>query len=251
MANPTRPLMNFPEATAFFDTLDTIDNAFANQFDAFIASDTALLEQRQLLGTGLSLAYRLSCCHWGCHGREEHAIEYLVGRVVNHVCVAYRSLRTGHLDESLALVRNTAEAANLMNLFLFKPESRREWIDCPANEQWKYFKPVLVRKRLEEIDAPVPIDKDHYSNLCSVGTHVHSEMRPGMHNETGRPIVGASFQPIGIRQTLNEILWTFGTFLGPAAKVSVLDRKIAESIIETAIAIVETVPVSTEETADM
>ena len=114
--------------------------------------------------------YLFSCCHWGCHGKE-HVLEHLAGKTVTNASVATRAMFHGYYDESLALIRNIGEIANLVNLFWFDSDKIRQWIDSDEKARRKKFTPSGIRKMLEKNETMIPFENAHYSFLCETAVH--------------------------------------------------------------------------------
>lgn len=190
------------------------------------------------LGTVLSLLYRLSCCYWGCHGKE-HVIEYLSGRSVTSANAAFRLINFGYYDEAFSLIRQISEIGNLMSLFFVEPNHIRKWIDMSDNERKNKYSPLNVRIALEKLGAPVPTDAKQYEWLSSVGTHATPHTIPQIHNNLAIPVLGCLFQEKGFSKTINALAWVVCTVAGPAAKIAIIERTQAERIVAEVIRLAE------------
>jgi hypothetical protein len=195
------------------------------------------------LGTLLSLLDRFASCFWGCHGKE-HVIEYLVGRSVNCARAALRLIEFGHYDEALALTRSIAEIGNLIWLFFIKTTAIRDWIDLPEKERRFRYSPVAVRKAIEQAGSVVPHQQAEYAWLCEVAVHPNPQTTPQSHNIHGVPTLGGVYQERGQITCLTQLAWAVASVSGPAAKLAVLERSHAETIVEAAIRVVKGLPVS-------
>ena len=175
--------------------------------------------------------YLFSCCHWGCHGRE-HVFEHLAGKTVTNASVANRAIFHGYYDESLALIRNIGEIANLVNLFWSDSDKIREWIDASEKTRRKTFSPVGIRKMLETNGVLVPIEEDHYSFLCETAVHPVPHLAPNTYNNSAQPVLGLAFQAKGFDLAFWNLLWAISVVCGPIAKLAILDRLRAEEFVE-------------------
>lgn len=201
---------------------------------AHIDRNAPLSALREELGTCLSLLYQLSCCRWGCHGRE-HVLEYLSGRAVTHALTAYHLALVGSYDEGLALVRNISEVANLVALFWREPSSIREWLDTEEKERRNNFGPAQVRKRLNKLGPLIAVDAGDYAWLCGAAVHVHPDTRPGMHNPSGVPVLGGVLQPEGLQRVLAALASCIAPLAGSVAHVALVPREKAEELNEAAL----------------
>jgi hypothetical protein len=133
------------------------------------------------LGTLLSLMDRLASCWWKCKGGD-HTVEYLAGRVVSSARASLRLAFDGFYDESLSLTRSIGEIANLFSLFVSDPHSLAAWKCASKQERIRTFGPAAIRRRLEELGAPLPISDRRYSTLCEVAAHVTPATLPQGNN---------------------------------------------------------------------
>ena len=175
--------------------------------------------------------YFFSCCHWGCHGRE-HVIEHLGGKTVTNASVAIRAMFYGYYDESLALIRNIGEIANLVNLFWSDSGKIREWLDASEKTRMETFRPAGIRKMLEKNKVLVPFEKDHYSFLCETAVHPVPHVAPNTYSNRAQPVLGLVFQEKGFDLTFWNLLWAVSVVCGPIAKLAILDRSKAEEFVE-------------------
>jgi hypothetical protein len=193
------------------------------------------------LGTLLSVLDRMASCFWGCHGKE-HVIEDLVGRAVGAGLAALRLIEFGHYDEAFALTRGIAEIGNLMWLFYIKPEELRPWIDLPEKERRSRYCPPGVRKAIEAAGSVVPHDQSEYAWLCEVAVHPTPKSRPQAHNTYGIPTLGGFYQEHGQIECLARLAWALASVGGPAAKVALIERSRAETIVEASIRVAQELP---------
>jgi hypothetical protein len=156
-----------PEGREWLLALQTrILGACVASTDHFITSDRATSEQVDYLGTVLSLLDRLSSCYWGCHSGD-HTKEYLLGRACTSTSAAWIMVQHGHYDAALGIARDIGEIANLLMLFGAEPNAFTQWKDSDDRARMRNFKPSEVRKRLEQLNVPVPVGKDIYKVLRS------------------------------------------------------------------------------------
>lgn len=182
--------------------------------------------------------YRLSCCFWGCHGKE-HVFEYLSGRCVSSLTAGRRLAETGYYDESLSLVRSIGEVANLLNLFWRDNGEIRKWLDFPDRERRNRFSPVAVRRRLEELQWLIPFDDEHYKRLCELAVHPTPQTRPNAHQDVHRPVLGAYFQPNGFVFVTWELCWALAAVSGPIAKLAIFPETEARQMAEATVKLFE------------
>ena len=182
--------------------------------------------------------YLFACCFWGCHGRE-HVFEHLAGKTVTNASVATRAMFHGYYDESLALIRNIGEIANLANLFWSDGDKIREWIDSDGKTRMKTFSPASIRKMLESNGVIVPFDEEHYRFLCETAVHPVPHVSPNSYNVGARPVLGLVFQREGFDVVFWNLLWATSAVCGPIAKLAILDRRRAEEFVELTIPVFE------------
>ena len=182
--------------------------------------------------------YLFSCCHWGCHGKE-HVLEHLAGKTVTNASVATRAMFHGYYDESLALIRNIGEIANLVNLFWFDSDKIRQWIDSDEKARRKKFTPSGIRKMLEKNETMIPFENAHYSFLCETAVHPVPHVSPNTYGNSGQPVLGLVFQEKGFRLTFWNLLWATSVVCGPIAKMALLEQSRAEKFVELTIPVFE------------
>jgi hypothetical protein len=158
------------------------------------------------LGTMLSILYRLGSCHYGCRGGD-HQIEWLIVKFVNQAMSAYRLTRDGQYDEALTLIRGAGELVNLIWLFHDDPNAFAEWRASDKKTRLKKFGPWAVRDRLKNHPIGPPIDNDRYQALCEIGTHPTPAQVPGHFSGTGRGVLGAIVQEVGVFVCVNELAY--------------------------------------------
>ena len=151
--------------------------------------------------------YLFSCCYWGCHGRE-HVLEHLAGKTVTNASVATRAIFHGYYDESLSLIRNIGEIANLVNLFWHDNDKIREWIDCDEKTRKRKFTPASIREMIESTGMLVPFSRDHYSFLCETAVHPVPHVSPNSYNDRAQPVLGLVFQKDGFELAFWNLLWS-------------------------------------------
>ena len=182
--------------------------------------------------------YLFSCCHWGCHGKE-HVFEHLAGKTVTNASVATRAILHGYYDESLALIRNVGEIANLVNLFWANPDKLREWIDVDEKIRRRTFSPARIRKMLEKNGVMVPFEKAHYSFLCETAVHPVPHVSPNTYSNSVQPVLGLVFQEKGFQLSFWNLLWATSVVCGPIAKMAILDKPKADEFVELTIPVFE------------
>lgn len=202
-------------------------------------SDLSSVDKR--LAECLSLLYQQACCAWGCHGKE-HAIEYAGGRIVTHAMASYRLALRGLYDESLSLIRNIAEIANLVALFSQEEGTIREWIDCSEGERRKEFSPVKVRIRLEAGNNLIAVDQGHYTRLCESYVHFGPSTLPGSHNEPGVPVLGGLIQERGLLLSLTQLAWMVATGSGSIGKLALIPETEAKELTDASILLLKSIP---------
>jgi hypothetical protein len=156
------------------------------------------------IGTVLSLIDRVASCWWGCNGGT-HLLEHLVGRSTASAMAALHSAQSGYYDEALNQVRSIGEIANLLSLFNAERNSLTEWSASSKNVRRSKYGPAAVRRRLSDLQAPIPISAERYSALCELATHPTPSTSPQSYNPLHMPSVGHIFQPAGYMTTINEI----------------------------------------------
>ena len=163
----------------------------------------------QQLGSVLSLLERAACCWWGCAGGD-HVAESLVGRVYGLACGSHRLMQAGRYDESLLLIRALGEVTNLLTLFATDKSVLEDWRVADDKAQRRDFSPVKVRLALESGQIPIPMDQSRYKQLCGLTAHPTPSTKPGMHNPSGRSVLGGHVQIAGVVVVLNELARILG-----------------------------------------
>jgi hypothetical protein len=190
------------------------------------------------LGSLQSLLYRYACCYWGCK-TDDHKFERTIGRVVSHCQASIRVLGFGYYDESLALTRNISEIANLIALFNYDATAFAEWKTLDEQTAWEKYGPAKVRKKIEQLNGIVPIAKEHYGRLCTIGTHLNPSTSPQSFNIDKIPTVGAFFQELGFIVALNELALSMGIVGGGTFKLGTIDKSIKNEIKNASIKLVK------------
>lgn len=183
------------------------------------------------LGTVLSLLDQLASCLWGC-SEGDHLIEYLAGRASSSTRASVRLLYAGFYDEALMLTRGIGEIANLLFLFSADTESMNLWRRSDKGDRQRHFTPFRIRVRLEELGVPPIIDKERYSRLSEIGTHVTPETKPQCHNPIGQPTLGGVFQEGGVVVALNEVCSSISLVALPLTMLLDLDRENEKDLID-------------------
>jgi hypothetical protein len=190
------------------------------------------------LGTVQSYLYRFACCYWGCKN-DGHKLEYIIGRVVSHCQASLRVLGFGYYDESLALTRNISEIANLIALFEQHPSSFAEWKSLDEHTAWKKYSPGKVRDKIKSINGFIPIEKEHYGRLCSIGTHLNPLTMPQNYNPVNIPTVGAFFQELGFFVALNELSLSISIIGGLICQIGNIEKSIKKELLDSSIKLAE------------
>ncbi len=170
------------------------------------------------LGTALSLLHQLASCWWGCK-REDHCVEYLLGRCASMTAASVLLLRHGYYDESLALSRSIGETGNLLMLFAIESGRLERWQSCDRRARLSEFSPAKVREALEQWLGDAPIATDRYRALSEIATHVTPDTKPQVHNRSGLAVLGGHFQQAGVILALNELAIPICFILGAAGKL--------------------------------
>ncbi|MCQ3805227.1 MAG: hypothetical protein OXC98_08285 [bacterium] len=214
--------LNLPLGGDFLKVVRDQEHRCAESFDEWLPQAGIKAPQTMdALGTALSYLDRIASCWWGCR-KGTHAEERLVGRVASNTRAALGLLRTGYYDEALGLVRQIGETANLACLFVQSPESHEKWKDASEKVARKEFSPVKVRRLLEDLPLPLPMDQDTYGLLSRQFVHVNPETSPQNHNPFSLPTLGGYFQEVGALLSLNHlggmvgwVLWLAVDFIKP------------------------------------
>lgn len=170
------------------------------------------------LGTVLSLLDRLSGCFWGCR-KGDHVIEYIAGRTCSTARASLRLMRFGFYDEALSLVRSIGEVSNLLFLFVKDNSALKDWKSFDDQSRQKFFSPVQVRLRLQNLGFPLPINQKQYRQLSERAAHVTPKTMPQKYNILDTPLIGAIFQEAGALVVLNELSVTMAVSLLCATKL--------------------------------
>jgi hypothetical protein len=205
----------FPKSDEFLRMATHAEQACQAESEEKVSQEDHLVLAE--IGTVLSYIYRFSTCFWGCR-RQGHALESQSGRVFTLSRSAICLIQFGYYDEAFALIRSIGELANLLYLFMLKPEARTEWYSISEEARRRHFSPASVRKAIEKIDPGVPIDANHYKWLCEVGVHVNPDTAPQVHNEEKQPHLGAYFQREGYSKAVATLGWALFIAFGVIAK---------------------------------
>ena len=173
----------------------------------------------EALGTALAYLDRIGMCAWGCKG-DGHSGEHLVARATSNAKAALRLLRAGYYDEAFSLIRQVGEVANLLCLFVQSKESHSSWRAASEKKRGEKFRAGVVRKELEKLELPSPMDYGLYRELSGDFVHANPGSVPQHHNPVGIPTMGAHFQPGGAFPTLNHLGGLVGYTLWLAVKLT-------------------------------
>jgi hypothetical protein len=210
--------LDFPVGHAFLELTQKLAGSTSEETDRFCAeAGKRLPETIEVAGTVLSMLYRLASCYYGCRGGD-HRIEWLVGKFVNQAVSVHRLVRAAQYDEALMLIRGMDEIVNLLWLFQEDRTELTAWKSADKKTRIGQFGPGRVRGRLETLsELGPPIDSQRYSALCEIGTHPTPSLAPGHYSGTGRPVLGAILQEIGIFVSINELAYAVAMASIPVA----------------------------------
>jgi hypothetical protein len=145
------------------------------------------------LGDGLAILDALSSCRWGCRGGD-HAVEYLLARVLGSARAATRLSRGGLYDESLNALRTANELVNLLMLFDVDRPLLESWRGASAKDRYYLARPSWVMERLAAAGrAGVSMDPSKYDLLSRIA-HGNATSAPQAHNALGLPLTSGTFQ---------------------------------------------------------
>lgn len=192
-------IVNHP-GTDFIRLIDKAQQETKHRSDASEEFES----ERERIGICLKALYDTSSCVFGCHGGN-HTIEYLAGRAFNLGYAAYGLVRIGLYDEAFNQVRSLGELTNILALRVFDSTSFEAWLVATDDERLKKFKPVQIRILIEKAGGVIPVDKNLYSELCELATHISPKTVPNRHAEDQRPRVGGGFQKTGYERSLKEL----------------------------------------------
>lgn len=158
------------------------------------------------IGNSLSALYQIATCNPVCRGGR-HLLEALAGRAHNHGCGSLILLSSGLYDESLNLTRSIAEIVNLLFLFRIQPSEFGDWVSGSRKARMQRFAPAVVRKKIKNKKAPLPISDSWYRELCESATHPTPGVLPNAHStEEGFPgIAGGMFQEAGYEKCIFQL----------------------------------------------
>ena len=210
--------LEFPVDRRFLDLTQELADASSDDTDRFCAEAGERLPQiLDAVGTVLSILYRLACCYYGCPGGD-HQVEWLTGKFMNQAVSVHRLVRAAQYDEALMLIRGMGEIVNLLWLF---QEDRAElvaWKAADKKTRLNHFGPAAVRRRLEMLsELGPPVDAERYAALCEIAVHPTPNFAPGHYSGTGRPVLGAILQEVGIFVCVNEFAYAIAMAAIPIA----------------------------------
>jgi hypothetical protein len=220
-----------PEGVAFLERVHDREDERAKEVRDLLSKESTPYNRfREKLGTLLSLADRLGSCWWGCSGNG-HIVEYIVASSAGNAMAAFRLMEAGYYDEAIALARQIAERANLLQLFVFDDQSFQDWSEADDDARRKQFRAVAIRLRLEELGLSPIMSEDHYRYLSGFG--IHPGRAPQYFGEKFPPTVGGVFRPRGLLIVVDELSYAAATVTGAGVVLlSDNDRIPADRIIE-------------------
>ena len=233
---------HFPIGCDFLDFTQQLADACSGDTDKFcIEAGESLPATIDALGTVLSILYRLACCFYGCQGGD-HQVEWLAGKLVNQAVSAHRLVRAGQYDEALMVIRGLGEIVNLVWLFNHDQSELAAWKLADKKLRLNRFGPSAVRGRLKKsIAIGAPIDDQRYSALCEIATHPTPGTAPGHYSGTGRPVLGAIVQEVGIFVCVNELGYAIAMAAVPISTLLNSSREIREELKEVSIHLLRTI----------
>ena len=117
------------------------------------------------------------------------------------------------------LIRGMDEIVNLLWLFQEDRAEMATWKSADKKARLNQFGPGAVRYRLEKVSklGPPPINSERYSALCEIATHPTPSLAPGHYTGTGRPVLGAIIQEVGVFVCINELAYAIAMAAIPVA----------------------------------
>jgi hypothetical protein len=191
------PEDQIPEGLKFLELAEAASGRVSVKAMEDLLGSAYLKETLTKMGTLLSLLDRLSTCWWGCTGGG-HTMHYLLVRGASTTLAGVQLTKTGYYDEALALARNVQEIGNLLWLFAVDNSSMERWLNADRKVRLRAFSPHAVREAISKIGAPLPVDRETYSELSEIATHVTPQTVPQVHSKGDRPRSG------GIRHDLKS-----------------------------------------------
>lgn len=193
------------------------------------------------MGTVLSFLDRMATCWWGCK-RGDHIVECLIGRVASSAHASLGLMLRGYYDESLSITRSIGEIANLFALFASDGVAFERWKCSDKRTRLSEFSPFSVRKALENLSVKPPVEKERYSLLCEVGTHVTPQTKPQAHNIIDLPAsLGGRFQEEGLFLCLNELALSIVLATLYATQLSNIDSSMKLEILTSGRVLAESI----------
>jgi hypothetical protein len=232
----------FPIGHDFLELTQQLADVCSVDTDKFCAeAGESLPATTAGLGTVLSILYRLACCFYGCQGGD-HQVEWLAGKVVNQAVSAHRLVRAAQYDEALMVIRGLGEIVNLVWLFHNSQAELATWKSADKKTRINSFGPGAVRRRLKKIVAiGPPIDDQRYAALCEIATHPTPSVAPGHYSGTGRPILGAIVQEVGIFVCINELGYAVAMAAVPISALLNASSVIRAEIKEASVHLLRTI----------
>jgi hypothetical protein len=226
---PSKPPV--PEGTEYLDLIDELEARCEKATEEYLphAGETAPNTSRAL-GTYLSLLDRLSSCWWGCPGGD-HAVEYLISRVVGSLRAALRLMRAGLYDEALNALRTSAEIVNLLRLFALDAALLSRWRAAEAPARFGMARPTHVIKALKVAGLPNPLDAERYDLLSRIA-HGNTSHAPQAYNALALPHTAGRFQEAGCLVVLNESATIAAIALVAALDLIPLDKNLQLNLLQ-------------------
>lgn len=235
-------MTDFPRNLDFLHTIRQLEDRCVDETWA-VLPQTGKQVPRCLaaLGDLLSLTYQASSCYWGCSG-PEHSVNHLAVRVASASAASLRCLACGYYDESLVLTRCVGELANLLLLFVRRPEKFLAWKRAAQSERRKHFSPVAVRFALEGMGVKPPIDQARYAAITETGVHITPDTTPQAHNPRGRAVLGQIFQLPGAIMALTELSIATSVAAHSASRLLELPEDVVAEFDRRTHAVIEGLP---------
>jgi hypothetical protein len=140
------------------------------------------------------------------------------------------------------LIRGMGEIANLLWLFYEDRTELAAWKASDKKGRLNNFGPAAVRRRLEVLSRlGPPIDAERYAALCEIGTHPTPSLAPGHYSGTGRPVLGAVLQEVGVFVCVNELAYTIAMAAIPIARLLNGSEQIKTEIKEQSVRLLKSI----------
>lgn len=237
---PSRDQLDHPEGEDYLQWQSERAARCEQETDAFIPGAGARVpETWARLGVCLSRLDQLSSCWWGC-AEGDHAVEYLVARVIGSIRASIQLARAGLYDEALNALRTAGEIVNLLTLMKADDALLGQWRSAAtARERYQLAKPSHVIGRLADLGCgAISLGLEKYDLLSRI-SHGNTTSAPQAYNAIGLPLTAGRLQPAGFLVVLNEAALLAALAILASVALITLEQSTRRRLLEDSRGLVE------------